>query len=337
MTLVCSVPPELFEEVGSVDGAEILPWDFRSDPPRSGELAVVMPPQFSAPWMKRLGELPGLRGVILGSAGYDHVLHLIPPGVQVANAVGVHDTATAEIALTLALSAQRDIPAFVRDQDMAEWPPPATYRSLADRRAVIVGYGGIGRALARRLLACEAQVRAVASAPRAGDEFVDTVYGIDDLAELLPAADVLFLAAPLNERTRGLIGADQLAALPDDALVVNVGRGPIVDSDALLAECETGRLRAALDVTDPEPLPKDHPLWFAPGVLISPHTGGAADVFRPRAAAYLRRQIAAMVADGSLDHVVAVGSDSSGSGGVSGEPGVGPAGGSSDGESVLRS
>lgn len=307
MSIVSSVPPELIEAVGEIEGAEVVPWDVRSDPPRQDELAVVMLPPFTAPWVKRLGELPALRAVILSSAGYDHVLHRIPDGVQVANAVGVHDTATAEIALTLALAAQRGVPQFVRDQDRGHWPRPATSRSLADRRALIVGYGGIGRALARRLLASEAVVTAVASRAREGDEFVDQVYGIDDLAELLPAADVLFLAVPLNDRTRGLIGAEYLAALPDDALVVNVARGPVVETEALIAECSAGRLRAALDVTDPEPLPQEHPLWRTPGVLISPHIGGAADAFTPRAAAYARRQIEAHVATGSLQHVVAVG------------------------------
>lgn len=307
MPIVCSVPPQLIDRIDPVEGAEIHAWDFRSDPPRHDELAVVMVPQFGGPWVKRLAELPALRGVVLASAGYDHMLHRLPGGVQLANAVGVHDTATAEIALTLALAAQRDIPGFVRDQDAGEWGRSGVARSLADRRALIVGYGGIGRALARRLQASEATVTAVASRPRDGDEFVDRVYGIEQLGELLPTADVLFIATPLTDATRGLIGAKQLALMPDDGLVVNVGRGPILDTDALIDECAAGRLRAALDVTDPEPLPTEHPLWSTPGVLISPHTGGAADAFFPRAAAYVRTQLEAYVATGSLNHVVAVG------------------------------
>lgn len=312
MSIVCSVPPGLVKAVGQIDGAEILPWDVASDPPRGKDLAVVMLPPFNAPWATRLGELPALRAVILSTAGYDHVLHRIPDGVELTNAVGVHDTATAEIALTLALAAQRGLPAFVRDQDRGRWPRPTVHRSLADRRALIVGYGGIGRALARRLRACEAAVTAVASRARAGDELVETVHGIDELTQLLPATDVLFLAVPLTEATRGLIGAEELAALPDDGLVVNVARGPVVDTEALMTECSSGRLRAALDVTDPEPLPADHPLWRTPGVLISPHTGGAADAFTPRAARFAREQIAAVVATGSLARVVAVGGAASG-------------------------
>jgi phosphoglycerate dehydrogenase-like enzyme len=118
---------------------------------------------------------------------------------------------------------------------------------------------------------------------------------------------VLALATPLTEATRGLVDADALALLPDDALVVNVGRGGVVDTDALVAECVAGRLRAALDVTDPEPLPADHPLWVTPGVLISPHTAGSTAAFGPRMARYLRSQLTAYAQTGHLPHVVATG------------------------------
>lgn len=307
---MCSVPSQIAERIEPVQGVQIVPWEMDGAPPQGDEIAVAVIPQTSAPWVRRLADLPGLRAVIVGTAGYDHVVRWIPPGVPLANAVGVHDTATAEIALALILAAQRDIPTFVRDQDQGRWPDPVRRRGLADRQVTIVGYGGIGRALARRLVASEATVTAVASRARAGDEFVEQVRGIDDLPGLLGGTEILVVAVPNSAATQGLVDAQVLAGLPDDALVVNVGRGPAVDTDALIAECSTGRLRAALDVTDPEPLPADHPLWSTPGVLISPHTGGFTEAFLPRIAAYVRRQIVHFRDTGELQHVVAVGAES---------------------------
>ncbi|HEX5967653.1 MAG TPA: NAD(P)-dependent oxidoreductase, partial [Intrasporangium sp.] len=148
------------------------------------------------------------------------------------------------------------------------------------------------------------EVTVVASQPRVGDDLVDIVHGIDELPVLARSADVLVLILPLSDSTRGLVDADLLAQLPDGALVVNVARGPIVDTDALVAECSSGRLRAALDVTDPEPLPADHPLWRTPGVIITPHVGGATSAMAPRALALLRRQVEALRDGQPLDNIV---------------------------------
>ena len=148
---------------------------------------------------------------------------------------------------------------------------------------------------------------AVASRPRDGDDLVEKVHGIDELPELAPAADVLVVIVPLTDATRGLVDASLLARLPDGALVVNVARGAVVDTDALVAECATGRLHAALDVTDPEPLPEDHPLWTTPGVLITPHVGGATEAMRPRAKELIRRQVIALRDGQPLLNVVATG------------------------------
>lgn len=301
-----SVPSKVLEHLAPVPGAEIVAWDVAGPPPRADIELVVVPP-FDTPYVTRLEELPRLRSVILSTAGYEHAVGYLPPGVTMANAVGVHDSSTAELALALVLAAQRELPTFVRDQARGHWPEQQVRRALADSRVLVVGYGGIGRALAGRLLACETTVTAVASRPREGDEHVDTVHGIDELAALLPTHDIVVLAVPLTEQTRGLLAAPELALLPDDALVVNVGRGPLVDTDALLAECTSGRLRAALDVTDPEPLPPEHPLWREPGVLISPHTGGATTAFPKRAAAYLAGQLETFVRTGEIEHVVAAG------------------------------
>lgn len=307
-----AVPHAFVEHLEPVQGVEVLPYDPRDleVPPGGGrDVGVLSLPFVAGRWMTRLDEVPGLRGVILASAGYEHALPYLPSGVDLANAVGVHDTATAEMALALILASQRALPGYVLTQAEGRWDRSGAgqQRSLADSRVVILGYGGIGRALARRLVASECEVVAVASRERAGDDLVDRVHGIDRLAELLPGADVLVVAVPLTTATQGLVDARALAALPDDALVVNVARGPVVDNEGLQRECATGRLRAALDVTDPEPLPEGHPLWSTPGVLVSPHVGGGTPASYPRMGRYLSRQLTAYRDQGRLDHVVATG------------------------------
>lgn len=304
---VVTVPSSLREAVGDLDGMQILTWDLADPPPAQDQIEVVVLPPWRAPWITRLSELPALRGLQLGSAAHEHALRFLPAAVDLANAVGVHDTATAELALGLILAAQRDIPDFVRAQPAGFWPRPHQRRSVADSTAVIYGYGGIGRALATRLRACEVHVIAVARRARPGDGVVDQVYDAAHLAALLPQADIVAVTAPLTATTRGIIGPRNLALLPDNALVVNVGRGPIVDTPALVAECSTGRLRAALDVTDPEPLPPGHALWSTPGVLISPHTAGSTSAFEPRMARFVRSQLTAYRDSGRLPHLVATG------------------------------
>jgi phosphoglycerate dehydrogenase-like enzyme len=131
------------------------------------------------------------------------------------------------------------------------------------------------------------------------------VYPVSELRERLAEADVVFVITPLTPDTEGLIGARELAAMPEGALLVNVSRGPVVDTDALVEAVRSGRIRASLDVTDPEPLPADHPLWTLPGVLISPHTGGQSDAFYPRIHRLLRDQLARFAAGERLANIVA--------------------------------
>jgi phosphoglycerate dehydrogenase-like enzyme len=177
-----------------------------------------------------------------------------------------------------------------------------TRPALADRRVLIVGAGRIASAVADRLAPFEVEVTRVGT--RARDDDRGHVHAGEELAELLPRHEVVVLACPLTDATRGMVDAAFLAALPDGALVVNVARGAVVVTDALLAEVSSGRLRAALDVTDPEPLPPDHPLWRAPNVLISPHVGGDTTAFPPRARALLKEQLARFAAGHPLLNVV---------------------------------
>ncbi|MFF2378555.1 2-hydroxyacid dehydrogenase [Streptomyces xiamenensis] len=268
---------------------------------------------YTVPYMKGpevavrpLPHMPRLRVVQTLTAGVDHMLPVVPTlptGALLCNAGPLHNTSTAELALTLTLAALRGVPKAVRDQDAERWDS-RMWTSLADRRVLIVGYGGIGAAIEERLLPFEpAEVVRVAGRARTSPR--GPVHASTDLPALLPGAEVVIVATPLTEGTRGLVGAEFLAALPDGALLVNVSRGAVVDTKALLAELESGRLLAALDVTDPEPLPAGHPLWQAPGVLITPHVGGPSTAFRPRAERLVRAQLERFAAGETLDHVVA--------------------------------
>ncbi|MFJ8739166.1 2-hydroxyacid dehydrogenase [Embleya sp. NPDC127516] len=248
----------------------------------------VLPYTFDREPLARIADMPRLRMIQTLTAGYEHVLPYLPPGVLLCNGRGIHETSTAELAITLTLAALRDIPTFVRGQDAGEWRS-GFYPALADKSVLILGYGAIGEAVDRRLQGFEVDVVRVARSARAGAH--GPVRAMAELPELLPRADVVIVTVPLTEDTRGLVDADFLARLPAGALVVNVARGPVVDTEALLAELDAGRLRAALDVTDPEPLPADHPLRFAPGTLISPHVGGSSSAFLPRALRLIREQL----------------------------------------------
>ena len=223
-----------------------------------------------------IARMPALEAVQSLSAGVDSLLPLVPEDVVVCNGRGLHDASVAEHVLGLILAVRRDLPNWVRRQDERRWAPHFT-GSLAGSRVLLLGYGSIGAAVAERLRPFEVEVVPVASRARPG------VHGVAELPRLLPGADVVVITLPLTEATRGLFGAPELAALPDGALVVNAGRGGVVDTDALLAETASGRLFAALDVVEPEPLPSDHPLWSVPNVLITPHVAGGSATFHPRA------------------------------------------------------
>ncbi|MGN6251255.1 MAG: 2-hydroxyacid dehydrogenase [Marmoricola sp.] len=231
------------------------------------------------------------------TAGVDNVRAAVPAGVTLCNGRGVHDTSTAELAVALTLASLRDIPGHVRSQDAGAWQP-RWGTSLADRQVLVVGYGQIGAAIEERLLPFECTITRVARTAREG------VHAVDELPALLPAADVVVLILPGTPETRGLFDADLLGRMKDGALLVNVARGPVVDTDALLAELGAGRLHAALDVTDPEPLPPGHPLWTAPNLLITPHVGGASSAMWPRALRLVREQLARYAAGEPLANVM---------------------------------
>ena len=218
------------------------------------------------------------------SAGVDNVRARVPEGVTLCNGRGIHDTSTAELTLALILASLRGIPDFVRAHDRHEWRP-GWRPALADKRVLLVGYGAIGEAIEARLLPFEVEVVRVARSAHAG------VHPIEDLPGLLPTADVVVLIVPLTAATQGLVDTEFLGRLKDGALLVNMARGPVVVTDDLVAALGSGRIRAAIDVADPEPLPADSPLWTAPNLLISPHVGGASSAMWPRAHRLVRDQL----------------------------------------------
>ncbi|WP_091671506.1 2-hydroxyacid dehydrogenase [Micromonospora auratinigra] len=236
-----------------------------------------------------LAELPDLAVVQLLSAGADAWVGRVPDGVTLCDARGVHDSATAEWVVAAILSALRGFAPLARAQARREWAydEVAPTDELAGKRVLIVGAGSIGAAVRARLAPFEVSFTLVARTPRPADG----VHGVAELPALLPGADVVVLLVPLTEQTRGLVDETFLAAMPDGALLVNAARGPVARTSALVAELASGRLRAALDVTDPEPLPADHPLWELPNVLLTPHVAGSVRGLLPRAYRLVGEQV----------------------------------------------
>lgn len=296
MNLFVTVPTAgLAENIGPLpEGVELEVWDFQSPVPRERIDLVV------SPYMGGASALSALEGLDVGlvqsqSIGYDGVGEKLPSGIRFANAASVHETSTAEIALALTLAAQRQFPRFVLAQQHGQWSPVFA-ESLADRRVLLVGFGGVGEAIALRLESFEVELTVVARTARpVWHERLGRVqvHAIDELEGLLPNAEIVVLALPGGVETRHLFDDRMLALMPDGALIVNVGRGTLIDTDALVRQ--NGRIRAALDVMDPEPLPADHPLWKTDGVLISPHVGGASTAMNPRIAKLIRTQIERML------------------------------------------
>ncbi|MFF3465464.1 2-hydroxyacid dehydrogenase [Streptomyces sp. NPDC002619] len=286
------------------DGGEDGGQEFPGDPANC--VVYVVPYMRRQPVKVRpLEQMRNLQVVQTLTAGVDDItaqLSSLVPGVRLCNARGVHEASTAELALTLTLASLRGVPGFVRAQQQGHWQS-GFHPALADKNVLIVGYGAIGSAIEDRLVPFEvARVARVARSRRTTAR--GPVHPFTELPALLPEADVVILSTPLTETTRGLVDAEFLARMKDGALLVNVARGPVVDTKALLMELEGGRIGAALDVTDPEPLPPAHPLWQAPGVLISPHVGGPTSAFLPRAKRLVVDQLTRFVNREPLRNVI---------------------------------
>ncbi|MGW9627130.1 2-hydroxyacid dehydrogenase [Microbacterium sp. NPDC055521] len=299
MSLLVTVPTDrLAAGLGNLpDGVKLEIWDLRSSAP-ADRIDIVVPPYMGGSSV--LSALDGLdvRLVQGQSIGYDGVAEALPAGIPFANAASVHEASTAELAVGMMIAAQRQLPRFAAAQERGEWAPVFA-ESLADRRVLLIGFGGVGTAIARRLAPFEVELTAVARTART--EQVDgageiAVHGMDRLDELLPDAEIVVLSLPASDATHHLFDRGRIARMAEGALLVNVGRGTLIDTGALVDALNTGAIRAASDVFEDEPLPAGHPLWSAPNLLITPHGGGASTAMNPRIVRLLRSQIDRMLA-----------------------------------------
>jgi phosphoglycerate dehydrogenase-like enzyme len=295
------VPPVVAEAVAAVSPRLRVHAFHPRDGVPSGEAlasAVWVPPSgYPVDPDEVVAALPRLRLVQLLTAGAERFIGRLPEGVVLCNARGAHTPSTAEWVMAAVLAAQRGIPFFTREQDAGRWSF-RTQHTLFGARVLVIGAGDIGRAVTRMLDGFGVEVDLVARTAR------DGVHATSELPRLLPRADVVVLVVPVTPETTGMVDAGFLAAMQDDALLVNAARGVVVETDALLAELRSGRLRAAVDVTDPEPLPEEHPLWTAPGLLLTPHVGGEIPGTVERGAASVTAQLQRVLAGESLQDVV---------------------------------
>jgi len=274
--------------LAGVAGVEVVRYDPDGVLPAEAARAQVLVPPFLAPAsaVSIVERLPELRLVQLLTAGAEAWVGRLPDGVALSDCRGAHSGATAEWIVGALISVYRHFPQFVRAQDARRWDYHVT-DTLAGKRVLIVGAGDVAEHTVRRLAPFEVTTTLVGRRARPG------VHGIDEVHELLGRHDACVVIVPLTDATRRLVDAEFLAAMPDGALLVNAARGPVADTDALTAELTSGRLMAALDVTDPEPLPADHPLWAAPGLFLCPHVGGSVPGRLERAYRIAAEQIAA--------------------------------------------
>ncbi|HEY0786764.1 MAG TPA: 2-hydroxyacid dehydrogenase [Acidobacteriaceae bacterium] len=301
---------------GFPEGVEIV----RIDPDGTGPVEVEF---LLAPWAQKHAEqvLPRARGVQVVqsfSAGVEGLLPLLPHGVTFCNAQGLHNGPTAEWAVTAILASLKQLPWYAGLQREGRWVTrdeaaahfnaiyrtderselPVLIEELAGKTVLIVGHGAIGRAIETRLAPFEPNILRIARSAREG------VSPVSALPTLLPQADVVVLIIPLTPETRGLIDAAALARMKQGALLVNAARGAVVDTDALVSALYESRIRAALDVTDPEPLPPGHALWQAPGLLLTPHVAGSSPVFLKRVMDFTRAQVARYAEGQPLQNII---------------------------------
>jgi phosphoglycerate dehydrogenase-like enzyme len=272
-------------------GIEADVWAGGDDLPDSaGEVEyVVLPLGVRPAAVQKIAALPRLKTIQILSAGADHILPYVPAHITLCNARGAHTAATAEWTAGAIIASLRNFPRFAVAQRDGRWDSTMS-DPVGGKHVLIVGYGDIGAAVERRLAGWEVTVERVARHAR------DGVHPVGELPELLGRADVVVILVPVTDETRQLVNKEFLRAMKDGALLVNAARGVIVDTDALLEALTSGRIRAALDVTDPEPLPEGHPLWRAPGLLLTPHVGGAVHEARDRAYQLVSGQLARLAA-----------------------------------------
>jgi phosphoglycerate dehydrogenase-like enzyme len=287
------------------------------------EIEVWIPDPYPTRALRIWPHLKGVRLVLSLMAGTDWITDVAGPDVTICNARGAHNVSTGEWTISAIFAMLKQFPLFQDLQRSADWRgrkqatvnyervtgdvrhlhPPVMVEELTGKRVLLVGYGAIGKEIERMLAPFHVDLVRVARTSRPKP----LVHSIEDLDQLLPAAEVIILTLPLNDSSRGLIGLRQLALMRQGALLVNAARGPIIQTDALVEALNEGKVRAALDVTDPEPLPPDHPLWRCLNLLITPHVAGSSPQFAPRAMKVAAEELRRYMHGEPLQNVVQVG------------------------------
>ncbi len=294
---------------GFPEGVELIPVPDGLD--HDIDVDVWIPDPYPTRAMRLWPRLRGVRLVLSLMAGTEWIPATVGPHVTICNGRGAHNISTAEWTVSAILAMLKHFPFFLEVQRAGQWKrrfeasanyaaisgdtrtlyPPVMLEELTGKTVLLAGYGAIGKEIERMLATFRVEMLRVARSTRADPP----VHAVSELDHLLPQAEVVVLILPLSAETRGLIGTRQLGLMQQGALLVNAARGPIVDTDALVVALQSGRIRAALDVTDPEPLPEGHPLWSCPNLLLTPHVAGSSPQFAPRslrmAADELRRYI----------------------------------------------
>ena len=297
--------PELLRELPS--GIELIPISEKMD--HDVEIEVWIPDPYSTRAMRAWTHLRGVRLVLSLMAGTEWIPPVVGPHVTICNARGAHNVATAEWTVAAILAMLKYFPLYLDIQRAGAWKrrfeasalyadltgdgraiyPPVLLEELSGKTVLLVGYGAIGKEIERMLAAFHVKMLRVARTARKEPE----VHAVSELDSLLPPAEIVVLILPATAESRWLIDARQFALMRQGALLVNAARGPVVNTDALVEALRAGKIRAALDVTDPEPLPEGHPLWSCPNLLITPHIGASSPEFAPNgmrtAAEELRR------------------------------------------------
>jgi phosphoglycerate dehydrogenase-like enzyme len=300
MAITVLVPDDFgMSALAGIDGVELVRYHPKQPLPAEAERAEVLIPGFLAQreTLELMKGLPNLKLVQLRSAGAELWIGKLPPGALLSICRGAHGGSTAEWVIGVLLAIYRELREFERDREQRRWHQHVT-ATLQGKRILVVGAGDLGQQLKRRLETFDAETTLVGRHPR------DGVHGWEELSELLGRHDAVVLMVPVTPETIGLADADFLARMADHAVLVNAARGSVVDTDALLAELNSGRLCAALDVTEPEPLPPDHPLWTAKNLLLTPHVAGSVHGHEQRSYAVIAGELARFAAGKELENLV---------------------------------
>ena len=288
-----------WSDLPAIDGVDLRnPTNFPLESSDLSQIEFYVPTYMSGKkGLDFVPAMPNLKYLQMPNAGYDDAMAYVRPGMTMCNATGVHDDSTAELAVGLALASRRGFAEFAKDQASATWNH-RRFASFSDSKIGVIGFGSIGQTVAKNLAGFAVEVVSFSKSGRDGS------HKIDQLDQHLPTLDIVILILPLNAESKHMFDARRLALMKDGALIVNVARGPIIDTDALVAELNSGRLNAALDVTDPEPLPSDHPLWKAKNLLLLPHVGGDSTAFESRGRKLVTAQLNLLTSGKSLNNII---------------------------------